>query len=297
MKRNYINILLLILSLCLMSCKTSLEDKIDFNNYKEDLKSLIKEDENVDILMSFNEKKYISPVEYKEMINYLSNKDSLMLVKDFAYFNILFRIKQYERIKLKDKFEKKAAREKEELAKTAIKTDYVTIYFRDTKQEVEKKLKMDADSLLSTFYIRNGEKDYRIHLGDCKPYFAYSKGYGDDKERLDYFSITLDIHAASTYKDYYVGETKYAYDKILKYFESLYGKVEHYYPDLSSYSSGYGDRFTVAEWKIGETNITIEIYEKRELWDKYGDDSYKTKYVVEAALGNFDKDLRASQNE
>lgn len=295
MKINHISVLLLGLSLILISCKPKLGDKIDVENYKEDLKSLVNENEYLDILTAIEKKRQISPIEYNEMISFLSNRDSLKLVKDFAYFNILFRLKYYEKIRKEIEEQKK----KEELVKIAYQTNNVTIYFRDTQKEVEKKIKIDVDSsdYENNFYIRRGEKDYRIHLGDCEPYFSYRKGYGDDKERLVYFSITLDIHSASTYKDYYVGETKRAYDNIIDYFEYYYGETKHYFPDLTSYSSGYGDRFTVAEWKLGETYIAVDLYEKREVWDKYGYDSYKTKYIVEATVSNYDKNFIGLDND
>jgi hypothetical protein len=254
---------------------------------------LVNEYEQTDILKSFDAKKRISPEEYREIIDYLSNTDTLEFVKNFAYKNILLRIKYYDAIREKKEEQKK----RKELEKVAFQTNYVTIKFRDTKQEVERKMKIDSDSTLSTFYVRKGEKNYRVNLGDCEPYFAFNKGYGDEKERLDYFTISLDIHAASTYKDYYVGTTKKAYENIIDYLEKLYGETEHYYPELSSYSVGYGDRFTIAKWKIGDTHITVEMYEKRELWDENGYDSYETKYIVAATLSNFDKNLRVSENE
>ena len=293
MKINNVSFILLGLSLLLISCKPNLDDKLDVKNYKKDLKDMVSKYENMDILIDHDNKKHISPTEYNEMINFLSNEDSLMLVKNFTYFNILSRIRYHEKIK-KELEEKK---KKEELEKIAFKTQYVTIYFRDTKEEVEKKIKMDADSTFATFYIRKGEKDYRINLGACDTYFNYNKGYGDDKERLDDFLITLDMHSASTYKDYYVGKTKKAYNSIIQYFENQYGETNHYYPDLSSYGSGYGDRFTVAKWNIGRTSIEVEMSEKKELWDEYGYDSYKTKYIVQAMISNFDKNLRGNENE
>lgn len=295
MRINHISVLLIGLSLILISCKPKLDDKIDVDNYKEDLKSLVNKNEYLDILTAFGKKKHISPTEYNEMISFLSNKDSLKLVKDFAYFNILFRLKYYVKIRKKIEEQKK----KEELAKIVYQTNNITIYFRDTQKEVEKKIKIDVDSsdYNNNFYIRRGEKDYRIFLGDCEPYFAYSNGYGDNKERLDYFSITLDIHSASTYKDYYVGTTIDAYEQIINYFENLYGKTNNYYPDLSSYSRGYGSRFTVAEWILGETYIAVDVYEKRELWDKYGYDSYKIKYIVSATVSNYDKNFIGLDND
>ncbi|OGU34148.1 MAG: hypothetical protein A2068_02535 [Ignavibacteria bacterium GWB2_35_6b] len=293
MKVYYNYITALMLSVLLTACKPSLDNKLNSENYKSDLKKLVNKYESTDILKSFEEKEDISSEEYNEMIDYLSNEDSLELVKDFAYKKILLRIKYNDVIRK----EKEDEERKKELEKIAFQTNYVTIKFRDTKQEVERKIKFDTDSTLSTFYIKKGEKKYRLNLGNCEPYFAYNKDYGDNKERLDFFSFSLDIHAASTYKDYYVGATKTAYEEIINYLENLYGKADHYYPELTSYSVGYGDRFTVAKWKIGQTYINVEMYEKKEIWDENGYDSYKTKYIVSATLFNFDKNLKVSDNE
>ncbi len=100
-----------------------------------------------------------------------------------------------------------------------------------------------------------------------------------------------------SYKDYYVGTTKNTYEQIIKYCENLYGKADHYYPDLRSYSRGYGDSFTVAKWQFERTFIEIDMYEKRELFDKNGYDSYKTKYLVRVTLFNFDKNFTRLNND
>ena len=267
-----------------ISCQKKITDTFNDKTYLSDIQEL-------------KEKDQITSKEYEALKNYLVIKDSLYAIQGFSYKNILHRIEN--NLRNKRELEEKQREEEriKQLSKIAIKTQYVTIYFRDTPKEVERKIKIDADSILSTFYIRKGEKDYRIFLGDSKPYFGYMKGYGDNKERLNYFSITLDINSASTYKDYYVGETKRAFEKIIEYFEYRYGNTKYYYPELSSYGIGYGDRFTVAEWHIGRTHIEVEMYEERELYDKYGNYSYKTKYIVSATLTNFDKKLRVSEHE
>jgi hypothetical protein len=272
-------LLFILFNLCSISCQRTLEDTCESETYLNDISALNKNNE-------------INDEEYQALKNYLSIKDSLDNVIGFSYSSILNRIRFNERIN--NELEEKL--EIEKLSKIAFQTRYVTIFFGDTRQDVEAKVKNDADSPFGCFYIRKGEKDYRILLGDCKPNFSYLKGLADKEDRLNYFSITLDIHSASTYKDYYVGETKYAYDKIIEYFETIYGNTDHYYPELGSFNSGYGNLFTVAQWRVGKTTIYVDMSEEKESWDKYGNQSYETKYMVRAAMLNSDNDIITIQN-
>lgn len=264
-----------------ISCQKKVSDAFKSETYLNDIMELKKNNQ-------------ITSEEYNTLRNYLSITDSLNKVKGFSYSNILYRIENNARIKREIEERLNEEQRIEQLSKVAFSEWDVSINFRDTKQEIETKVKISCDRKYGAFFKYPGYKEIWLNIGASffTPCFSYSKGYGDNKERLQFFSVILDRAFASTHQTFYVGGTKKAYEALIKFFEVQYGKTEHYYPDLSSYGVGYGTRFTVAKWRCGRTSISIDIYEAS---GGYG--SYETKYIVQASVSNYDEKLMGSKNE
>ena len=254
MKSNNIYILIMVglITIANISCVRTLDSKCESNTYLNDIEK-------------FKENNQITNNEYKSLQDFLSNSDSLKLVLGRSYSEILFRINFNQRNKeINEELEKKERiRELSKIAFENYSDSSNTIYFGDTKVEVEKKIKSLGSSL---FYEMNSI----LHVKELwttgflgrrfKVYIAFDNI--DNEERLAYISVKQDISYASNYKYYYIGITKEIYSSLINYFQDRYGKTEHFYPELSSYNVGYGGTFQVAKWDLDNLSIGITMSEK-----------------------------------
>ena len=237
--KNISTVFLISLTLFLSNCSDPMNRKYSENSYDSDIIELeehLKKERGNDLRL---------------IRNFVEINKNKMNLENKSYQQILENAKDYEH-KLK------ILREREQDSIKAL-IAFGPLKFGDSEEVVKNKLQSKKNFGLGkdlgeweyykeSYYTRSGLYNFKIIT-----FFNRSK--------LNSINLSLGNYFCSNIDNYYIGQTKYNYERALEYFSSKYGNQRNNYPDLSDWRVGYGKTVVTNKWKVLNTTVELSIKE------------------------------------